>query len=67
MTDTPTATALAQAATEIRAAARTHKRAEAMHRRQARALMRTLADLQAVCDELGIQLVVEDPRGGRHG
>lgn len=61
-----TATALAQAASQLHASARAHKRAEFHHRRQARELMRALAQLRQACAELGITLAIDEDPGG-HG
>lgn len=52
------ATALQEAAAALDVAARSHKRAEAFHRRQAREARRSLADLEATCRSLGIRLVI---------
>jgi hypothetical protein len=51
-----TATALAEAARTIHAQARDHKRAEAEHRRKARALMQKLELIRRECERLGIDL-----------
>ena len=71
MTSPETATALAEAARELHAAARTHKRSEFQHRRQARDLMRKLDELRTVCNQLGIHLDLDtDPHkegGHSHG
>lgn len=53
------ATALAQAASGLRDAARTHKRLSQQHRRQAKALMQALDQLERDCAELGIHLQIE--------
>ena len=57
--------ALQDKAEALLKAARTHKKAEFQHRKQARELMRRLAVLQRVCVEHGIELETStDPQGG---
>lgn len=58
MTTEP-ATALAKAATNLRAAARTHKRSELFHRHEARRLMSQHAELVSACEQLGIAFVID--------
>lgn len=58
------ATAIAEAARSLEASARLHKRSEFAHRRQAREMRAKLAHLQAMCDRLGIRLVLEGTRQG---
>lgn len=55
------ATALAQAASGLRESARTHKRLSQQHRRQAKALLQQLDQLERDCAELGITLQLETP------
>lgn len=52
------ATALAQAAQQVYDAARSHKRSEAFHRKQARTLMQSLDELRRNCLELGITVTI---------
>lgn len=60
-----TADVLAQAASALRTAARSHKRLEAQHRRQARDLMQQLDRLRVDCEELGITIQIgTDPKEG---
>jgi hypothetical protein len=55
--------ALVNAAQAVYAAARTHKRSEIAHRRQARALMGEFHRLQRECQRLGITVeITETPR-----
>lgn len=49
-----------QRAQELLDAARNHKREAKRHRLRAQAAMRELAELQAMCDRLGIMLVVNN-------
>lgn len=57
---TADATALAQAADGLRAAARVHKRSAAAHRQEARNLMQKAEELEAVCRAAGIQIQYHD-------
>lgn len=59
-----TKTALDQAAEALQESARTHKRAEFQHRKQARELMRQLDRLRAECAARGIQLHIDTEPGG---
>lgn len=67
---TDEATALAKAAQQVHEAARSHKRSEFAHRRQARALMKEYDELRKQCEELGITVVVHQAKKedlhGRH-
>jgi len=59
--------ALSDAAQALHESARTHKRAEFQHRKQARDLMRRLDVLQRVCAEHGITLETSTaPEGKGH-
>lgn len=58
------AIALAQAASTIYAAARSHKRLEAMHRKQARELMAELDRVKDACERAGVRIeITETPKG----
>lgn len=57
MTD---ATALAQAADELREAARVHKRSAAASRQKARDLMQKADELEAFCRSAGITIQYKD-------
>lgn len=56
---TEQATALAKAAQTLYDAARSHKRSEGFHRKQARLLMRELDGIRRTCAELGITLTIK--------
>jgi hypothetical protein len=56
MADT-TADALKRAQVQLREGARAHKRSANAHRRAAKGNMQALAEIEAVCKELGITLV----------
>jgi len=57
--------ALSDAAQALHESARSHKKMDFQHRKQARELMRRLAVLQRVCVEHGIELETStDPQGG---
>lgn len=65
---TTEATAIAKAAQQVHEAARTHKRSEFAHRRQARALMQTFDELRQICEENGIKVTVHQAkREDSHG
>lgn len=59
MADT-TADALKRAQVQLREGARVHKRSANAHRRAARGNMQALAELDAICTDLGIQLIITD-------
>lgn len=61
---TTDATAIAQAADGLRAAARVHKRSAAAHRQEARNLMQKADELEAVCKAAGIQIQYQDTAEG---
>ncbi len=54
------ATALAQAANELREAARVHKRSAAASRQKSRELMQKADELEAVCRAAGIAIKYQD-------
>lgn len=54
----PSATALLEEASRLDVAARSHKRAEAFHRRQAQEARRAISRIEARCAELGIRFVI---------
>lgn len=54
----PSATALLDEAKRLDAAARSHKRAEAFHRRQAQEARRAISRIEDRCAELGIRFVI---------
>ena len=66
-----TVTALSDAAQRLANDAKAHKRAEAEHRRRARAARRKLDAIRAFCDQHGIELIIdthtepEDVHSGR--
>lgn len=53
------ATALAQAESRLEESARTHKRLEAQHRRQAQADRQALDALKTACREAGITVITQ--------
>ncbi|MBS3927095.1 MAG: hypothetical protein KGZ65_00120 [Sphingomonadales bacterium] len=63
MTD---ATAVAQAADELRAAARVHKRSAAASRQKARELMQKAEELEAFCRDAGITIQTQPRKAESH-
>lgn len=57
---TADATALAQAAGELREAARVHKRSAAASRQKARDLMQKAEELERICKAAGIPITYHD-------
>jgi len=56
------AIALAKAASTIYAAARSHKRLEAMHRKHARELMAELERVKDECERAGVHIEITEAR-----
>lgn len=59
MAPNPARAALDRAAEALQQSARSHKRAEQQHRRQARNLMRDLDQLRTVAASFGIELQID--------
>ena len=65
---TEQATVLTQAAQQLYDSARSHKRSEGFHRKQARLCMQQLDELKAKCREFGIEVeIVQAKENHVHG
>jgi hypothetical protein len=58
--------AIAQAAEAIKDAAQEHKRLVSWHRQQAKQLWQSLAELEHLCKQLGIKVILQG-EGESHG